>query len=199
MTGHGISASFLPCRAGAPSARPPNCGVVRDIDMRIRPEAEADRSAVRAVNEAAFETSVEADLVEVLRGKSTQLISLVADREDAVVGHILFSRVTLAQHAQLILMGLGPMAVAPPHQRRGVGSALVREGLARCKQRAVQAVVVLGHPEFYPRFGFVPASRYAIRSEYDVPDDVFMLVELEEGALANASGVIRYDKAFASV
>lgn len=167
--------------------------------MRIRPETAADRSAVRAVNEAAFETSVEADLIEALRGKSTEVVSLVADSDDAVVGHILFSRVTLAGYPQLRLMGLGPMAVAPQYQRSGVGSALVREGLARCRQLAVQAVVVLGHPEYYPRFGFVPASRYAIRSEYDVPDDVFMIVELEAGALNGVSGLARYDQAFASV
>ena len=95
-------------------------------------------------------------------------------------------------------MGLGPMAVIPQYQRSGVGSALVREGLAQCK-RSILAVVVLGHPEYYPRFGFVRASRYAIRSEYDVPDDVFMIVELKRGALKGVSGLIRYDKAFASV
>jgi len=167
--------------------------------MRIRPEERTDRAAVRAVNEAAFESSAEADLVDVLRGTSSQLISLVAERDDVVVGHILFSGVTLAGHPQLKLLGLGPMAVTPQHQRTGVGSALVREGLQQCKQRGVHAVVVLGHPEYYPRFGFVPASKYAIRCEYDVPDDVFMIIELEAGALANASGVIRYDKAFASV
>jgi len=167
--------------------------------MRIRPETEADGSAVRAVNEAAFETSVEADLIEVLRGKSSEVISLVADSGDAVVGHILFSRVTLAEYPQLKLMGLGPMAVAPQHQRSGVGSALVREGLAQCRRHAVHAVVVLGHPQYYPRFGFVPASRYAIRSEYDVPEDVFMIAELEGGALHGVSGLIRYDQAFASV
>ena len=167
--------------------------------MRIRPETEADRPAVRAANEAAFETTLEADVIDVLRGESIEVISLVAERDDAVVGHILFSRVTLAEYPELRLMGLGPMAVIPQYQRSGVGSALVREGLAQCKQLDIHAVVVLGHPEYYPRFGFVRASRYAIRSEYDVPDDVFMIVELKRGALKGVSGLIRYDKAFASV
>lgn len=167
--------------------------------MHVRLETEADRSAVRAVTEAAFETPAEADLIDALRAGSTEVVSLVAHRGDALVGHVLFSRVTLAEHAQLRLMGLGPMAVAPRYQRGGVGSALVREGLAQCKERAVHAVVVLGHPEYYPRFGFVPASRYAIRSEYDLPDDVFMIVELQAGALNGVSGLIRYGQAFAGV
>ncbi len=167
--------------------------------MRVRPEDVTDRSAVRAVNEAAFDSSAEADLVDVLHGGSTEVISLVAERDDVVVGHILFSQVTLTGHRPLNLMGLGPMAVTPQQQRTGVGSALVREGLARCKQHGVAAVVVLGHPDYYPRFGFVPASRFSIRCEYDVPDDVFMIIELKAGALVNASGVILYDKAFASV
>jgi len=149
--------------------------------MHIRPETEADRAAIRAVNEAAFGTAVEADVVEILRRKPIQSVSLVAAIDDVIMGHILFSPVSLTDCPQLTLMGLGPMSVAPEHQRKGVGSALVREGLARCKRLACQAIVVLGHPEYYPCFGFVRASRYAIRCEYDVPEDVFMIVELEEG------------------
>ena len=167
--------------------------------MRIRPESEADQFAIRGVNMAAFEASVEANLVEALRGKDLQLVSLVAEVDGATVGHILFSPVSLAEHPQLKVMGLGPMAVAPRHQRKGVGSALVRKGLEQCRQLGYRAVVVLGHPEYYPRFGFVPASKFAIRSEYDVPENVFMIAELEAGALRGVSGLIRYDEAFASV
>ena len=167
--------------------------------MRIRPEIETDRSAIRAVNEAAFGTAVEANLVELLRGRPIRLISLVAALDDAIVGHILFSPVSLSEHPQLALMGLGPMAVAPEHQRKGIGSALVREGLAECKRVACQAVVVLGYAEYYPRFGFVPASRYGVRCEYDVPDDVFMISALDERALDGVCGLIRYDEAFAGV
>ena len=167
--------------------------------MRIRPEANADRAAIHAVNRAAFGTSLEADLVDVLRAKAAALISLVAEVDDAIVGHILFSPVSLGGHDQLNLMGLGPMAVLPQRQRSGIGSALAQDGLKRCKQLGCHAVVVVGHPEYYPRFGFAPASRFGIRCNYDVPDDVFMLAELEPGALRGASGVIRYDEAFDNV
>ena len=167
--------------------------------MRIRPESEADRAAIRTVNEAAFDTSAEADLVDVLRAKSAQLVSLVAEIDDTVVGHILFSRVSLTEQPHLRVMGLGPMAVAPDHRRQGVGSALVREGLKRCRQLGCDAVFVIGHPKYYPRFGFVPAARYAMRSEYEVPEDVFMVAELAVGALRGATGLVRYDEAFASV
>ncbi|HEY7673049.1 MAG TPA: N-acetyltransferase [Gammaproteobacteria bacterium] len=167
--------------------------------MAIRAEVDADRDSIHAVNTAAFETSGEADLVDALRAKAVPLISLVAEIDGAITGHILFSPVSLAEHPDLNLMGLGPMAVLPQRQRQGVGSALVREGLKRCKQQRCDAVVVVGHPEYYPRFGFVPASRYGVRCEYDVPDDVFMLVELKAGALRGASGLARYDEAFANV
>jgi putative acetyltransferase len=167
--------------------------------MRVRPETEADRAAVRAVNEAAFETDAEADLVEGLRGSGVSLVSLVAEADGEIIGHILFSPVWQNDDASLNVMGLGPMAVVPNRQRNGVGSALLRQGLICCKDLGARAVVVIGHPEYYPRFGFAPASRYSLRCEYDVPEDVFMVAELEAGALNGASGLIRYHDAFAGV
>jgi putative acetyltransferase len=167
--------------------------------MRIRPEVDADRAAVRAVNMAAFETPVEADLVEALHREDLSLVSLVAEVDGKVVGHILFSPVSLTESPDRNLMGLAPMAVVPEYQRKGIGAALVREGLARCKDLGCCAVVVVGHPEYYPRFGFVPAGRYALRCEYDVPADVFMVAELEAGALNGAFGLVRYHDAFAGV
>lgn len=154
---------------------------------------------MHAVNTAAFDTSAEADLVDALRGKVEPLVSLVAEVSGSVVGHILFSPVKLADHGGRLLMGLGPMGVMPEHQRHGIGAALVREGLRRCKELGCDAVVVLGHPAYYPRFGFVPASRFGISSEYAVPDDVFMLIELRPDALRGVSGKVSYDEAFGSV
>jgi putative acetyltransferase len=96
-------------------------------------------------------------------------------------------------------MGLAPMAVRPERQRQGIGSALVRDGIARCRERQYDAVVVLGHAEYYPRFGFTPSVQFGITSEYDVPDDVFMVAELRPGGLAGRTGTIRYHAAFEQV
>ena len=164
--------------------------------MLIRAEQPGDWVAVHRVNESAFETHLEVDLVDALRRQEPAVLSLVAVRDEAIVGHIMFSPVTLSGHPDLKLIGLAPMAVAPPHQRSGIGSALVRAGLERCKETGYGAVAVLGHPEYYPRFGFSPASRFGIGCEYDVPDDVFMMLELRPGFLEGASGVIRYHDAF---
>ncbi len=167
--------------------------------MQIRLEQPADVAAVHAVNQSAFETSAEADLVDSLRARAKPIISLVADDHGTIVGHILFSPVMLTGHGGLALMGLAPMAVVPARQRRGIGSALIRGGLDRCRQYACDAIVVLGHPEYYPRFGFAPASAFGLTSEYDVPDEVFMVLELNQGVLRGKSGVIRYHAAFANV
>ncbi len=164
--------------------------------MIIREERQGDADRIRAVNLAAFETATEADLVNALRERATPLISLVAEDDADIIGHILFSPVTLANEPGITLMGLAPMAVAPSRQRRGVGSSLVREGLERCRQLNAAAVVVLGHPEFYPRFGFSPAARLSLRSEYDVPEEAFMVRELRDGALTGLSGTVRYHPAF---
>jgi putative acetyltransferase len=166
--------------------------------MHIRPERAADISGIRTVNLTAFETSTEANLVDVLRERADPIISLVADDGEAIVGHILFSPVTLTGHSDVRIIGLAPMAVLPARQRQGIGSALVYEGLKQCRQLGFGAVVVLGHAEYYPRFGFAPASRFGLRCEYDVPEDVFMVLELEQGALNGKAGTIHYHPAFAS-
>ncbi len=164
--------------------------------MLIRVEQDKDRAAIRAVNESAFETPAEATLVAALREKVRPFLSLVAERDGAVVGHILFSPVILGEYRQLNLMGLAPMAVSPDYQRQGIGSALVRAGLDECRKLGMGAVVVLGHPEYYPRFGFTPSAQFGIQSEFDVPEEVFMVLELEPGYLQGQAGVIHYHGAF---
>jgi putative acetyltransferase len=166
--------------------------------MLIRAEEEKDRTAVHAVNVSAFDTPLEADLVDALRGRAEPVVSLVAEDNGAILGHIMFSPVSLSGHPALRIMGLAPMAVAPVRQRRGIGSALVRAGLEQCKQLGFCAVVVLGHPAYYPRFGFTSSTRFGIGCEYDVPEEAFMVVELHAGFLRGRSGTIKYDAAFST-
>lgn len=111
----------------------------------------------------------------------------------------MFTPVTLSADSDLKLMGLAPMAVSPDHQKQGVGSALVHAGLEKCGQMGFVGVVVLGYPEYYPRFGFSPASRFGMDSEYDVPEDVFMVLELEPDALHGKTGRVKYHAVFNSV
>ena len=164
--------------------------------MRIRAEKEDDPDGVYAVNVSAFETSAEAELVDALRAQAQPIVSLVAEEGGEVVGHIMFSPVSLPGHPNLKMMGLGPMAVSREHQRKGIGSALVRAGLAQCEQLGIAAAVVLGHPEYYPRFGFAASSKFGIDSEYDVPEGVFMAIELQPNALSGITGRVKYHAAF---
>ncbi len=165
----------------------------------IRREGEGDRAGVYAVNAAAFETADEATLVDVLRESAEPVVSLVAEENGRIVGHIMFSPVTIAGHPDLKVMGLGPMAVLPERQRTGIGSLLVKRGLEECRKLGCGAVVVLGHPWFYPRFGFVPASRFGLTCEFDVSDEVFMALELVPGYLRSRSGTVFYHEAFRSL
>jgi putative acetyltransferase len=166
----------------------------------IREEAPEDRQAVRRVNELAFGRTQEAELVEALRESAHPHLSLVAELDGQVVGHIFFSPVTIEDGASAYgAFGLGPMAVLPEHQRRGVGSQLVRRGLEECLLRGFEVMVVLGHPEYYPRFGFEPAKAKGLTCEFPVPDEVFMVKELRAGALEGLRGLVKYHPEFGKV
>lgn len=167
--------------------------------MHIRPETVKDYTAVHILNESAFETSAEANLVDVLRREAQPFISLVAEESGKIVGQIMFTPVSLQDHHDRKIMGLGPMAVLPEFQGKGIGSSLVRAGLMKCKEIGYAAVVVLGHPWFYPRFGFMPSVKYDIHCEYHVPPEVFMIIELQPLYLNNVKGIIQYHPAFSSV
>jgi putative acetyltransferase len=166
--------------------------------MRIRPERPADIAAVRDVNQQAFGTAAEATLVDAVRTQANPIVSLVAEDGDRIVGHILFSPVTIEGRTDQLMMGLAPMAVLPDRQRQGVGTALAEAGLEQCRLLGAAGIVVVGHPEFYPRFGFVPASRFGLKCEFEVPDDVFMAAEFVENALRIPGGMIRYHPAFSA-
>ncbi|MCP3919788.1 MAG: N-acetyltransferase [bacterium] len=159
--------------------------------MIVRTETPADHEAVRNVHALAFGGPGEAALVDALRAAGKGRVSLVAEVDGEIVGHCLFSPMTVEGDA--VVLGLAPVGVLPAWQSRGAGSALIRKGLETCH---ADAVVVLGHPSYYPRFGFVPASRFGLMSEYDVPDDHFMALELRPGALHDMRGVARYASEF---
>ena len=167
--------------------------------MLIRWEKEADKVAIQAVNESEFDATTEANLVTTSREQAQPVISLIAEDKGTIVGHIMFSPVTLIEHPEPKIMGLSPMAVVPERQREGIGSALIHEGLEECKKIGCGAVVFLGHPDYYQRFGFSPSSRFGIRSEYDVPEGVFMLIELQPGNLLGAKGTVKYHAAFSNI
>jgi putative acetyltransferase len=162
----------------------------------IRPESPEDAESVRRLNRAAFEGPHEGEIVDQIRAAGGVVLSLVAETDDELVGHILFSEVTVGD-AGVAGLGLAPMAVLPEYQNRGIGSALVRRGLELLRAGGAPFVVVLGHPAYYPRFGFVPASSLGLASEYEgVPDEAFMVVELAAGGLAGVSGIARYRPEF---
>lgn len=168
--------------------------------MNIREELPSDISKIWEVNSEAFETEAEANLVNALRSSGCTYISLVAETEDKVVGHIFFTPVELSgDEDKLKLMGLAPMAILSQYQNKGIGSKLVNAGLEQCRSLGYDAVVVLGHPNYYPKFGFVQSVKYGIKSEYEVPDEVFMILELTPDALKNHRGIIKYHEALSSV
>jgi len=165
--------------------------------IEIREEQPLDITSIRDVHIKAFGQSLEADTVDQLRQNCNDLLSLVAVLENQVVGHILFSPATIeGQGRNFSGMALAPMAVLPEYQRQGVGSELVRAGISKLKNRRCPFVLVLGHAEYYPRFGFEPASRYGIGSEWEVPDEVFMILVLNEAEMKGISGVAKYRQEF---
>ena len=164
--------------------------------MIIRTENKEDFSAVQNIHLSAFPEDGESKLVNRLREKAQPIISLVAEVDGVLVGHILFSPVTLDSNPMLSLMGLAPVAVLPAHQRKRIGSALIEAGLEQCRVRQTGAVAVLGHANYYPKFGFEPSYKFAIKSEYDVPAEVFMMMELEKDYLKGSSGTLVYHKEF---
>ena len=166
-------------------------------DIAIRPERAGDAASVRHVNERAFGTAAEADLVDALRG-SDGSISLVAIVRGAVAGHIMFTPVTLDSATDVRAAGLAPMSVLPAHQRAGVGTQLVRTGLAACREQGYSAVVVVGHPTYYPRFGFAPAHTHGLHCEFDVPREAFMVAVLDRQVLPRLAGLVRYRPEFAA-
>ena len=164
--------------------------------MVIRDETPADLPAIRVVHRAAFGRESEAGLVDRLRSDGLFIASLVAIEADEIVGHILFTRLQVEVDGRIVrAAALAPLAVIPKWQRRGVGSKLTVQGLAQLPAKAIAAVIVLGHPEYYPRFGFSPELTRKLVSPFRGKSS-FMALELTAGALSGQTGTVTYPKAF---
>jgi putative acetyltransferase len=168
------------------------------MNVMIRPETDQDRQAIWNVNQVAFGSNAEANLVDALRDGGFVEVSLVAEVDKEIVGHILLSRVTIvATVGTLGALSLAPMAVLPSHQRTGIGTKLVAAGLEICRERGLEIVVVLGHPEFYQRFGFSAELARRLESPFG-GGEVWMTVELVQGALNGVVGRVEYSRPFAA-
>ena len=167
-------------------------------NVRVRLETANDLVAIREVNTQAFGGPTEAVLVDALRRDGLVIASLVAEDNGVVVGHILFSRLFIhGDTSKTLAVALAPMAVVPGRQRCGIGSMLIRGGLETCRRLGERIVLVVGHPSYYPRFGFSHALTSNLRSPYD--GEAFMALELRRGALEGVIGDVRYPPAFAEV
>ena len=166
------------------------------MSIEIREERPDDVAAVRDLNRRAFGQDQESNIVDALRANGAALLSLVATVDDRVVGHIMYSPLSVGD---VNGAALGPMAVIPERQRQGIGSKLVEAGNRKLKDAGCPFIIVVGHADYYPRFGFTPASEHGIKCEWDVLDDVVMLLVLEQAKMESVSGLATYRHEFSSV
>jgi putative acetyltransferase len=173
--------------------------------VRIRVERPRDAAAVYEVNRMAFGRDDEARLVEKIRSTSGFIpeLSLIALIGNQVVGHIVLSQIHVDSGKRSArtwpVLSLAPMAVRPGHQNQGIGSALVRQGLKRARRLGHKVVVVVGHPGYYPRFGFTPARPLGLEAPFPVPDEAFLALELVPGSLQGVRGKVVYPSVFEEV
>lgn len=167
--------------------------------IKIRKEENHDRKLVSLIYKAAFGQASEADLVEALHKSCPERLALVAEEQGQLVGHILFTPATITTDSgtKITGMGLAPIAVTPDLQGQGIGTRLVTAGLAILKEQHCPFVIVLGHPRYYPRFGFVPADQHQIRCQWPgVPVEAFMILVMDEEIMRGVNGIASYREEF---
>lgn len=173
-------------------------------EVIYRPETQDDFQEVFEINHKAFGQQNEAKLVNALRNNPNVFIpelSIVASKNNAIIGHILFTKINIKNDDKTLneSLAIAPMAVLPEFQKNGIGGQLIRRGLETAKQLGYQSVIVLGHEDYYPKFGFEPAEKWNIKAPFDVASNVFMAIELVKGSLENISGTVIYPKEFETV
>lgn len=170
------------------------------MEIEIRQETEADFAEISELNQSAFNQETEARLVELLRNSNAFIptLSLVARMDNKLVGHILFTKIKIKDDKGQVFesLALAPMAVAPALQKQGIGGQLVRFGLHKAKETGYKSVIVVGHEHYYPKFGFLPAVKWNIHAPFELPENVFMAIELVEGGLKDVTGTVEYPKEF---
>lgn len=168
--------------------------------LNIIEESPKDLNDIYEINKKAFGEGIEAEIVNALREADELTLSLVAKVDNLIIGHIAFSEVKVQSGEKTHkAIGLGPMAILPEYQRKGYGSNLVEYGLKILSERDYEIVVVLGHPDFYPKFGFVPSQNYGIQCEFECPPEAFMVKELKPDALKGVTGKVCYSSKFSEV
>jgi len=166
--------------------------------MIIRREKEEDFKDIYEINKQAFKQKDESELIERIRISKNFVpeLSLVAEEDGKIIGHILFSKIKIIGEEEYESLALAPMAVLPELQKQGIGGKLIKEGLNKARELGFNSVIVSGHKDYYPRFGFERASKWNIKCPFQVPDEAFMATELNAGALANKSGIVEYPEEF---
>ncbi|OGS05127.1 MAG: GNAT family N-acetyltransferase [Elusimicrobia bacterium RIFCSPLOWO2_02_FULL_61_11] len=170
--------------------------------LTVRTEKAEDIGAIRKLNKKAFKGNDESKLIDAIRGSDGFIpgLSLAAEKDGKIVGHILFSPVKIKGPAGAApALALAPMAVLPAFQNQGIGTELVKRGLEECRKLGHKIVVVVGHAGYYPRFGFVKAGEKGLQLPFEAPDEIFMALELVPGALDEVKGTVEYPPAFHAV
>ena len=167
----------------------------------IRQEMASDYEKVYEINKLAFNQENESKLIEKIRVSKNYVpeLSLIAEIDDKIVGHILFSKIKIVGDSTYDSLALAPMAVIPKYQKKGIGSKLVAKGLEKAKELGFKSIIVLGHKDYYPKFGFQRASKWDIKCPFDAPDEVFMAIELTEKSLDGKPGIVQYPDEFNEV
>ena len=171
------------------------------MNITIRREEDNDHIQIYEVNKLAFQQENEGKLIAKIR-KSENFIpelSIVAELDNRIVGHILFSKIKIAGDSDYESLALAPMAVIPEFQKKRIGSELIKKGMDKAKELGFDSIIVLGHKEYYPKFGFQRASKWDIKCPFEVPDEVFMAIELTEKALEGKAGTVKYPDEFNEV